>query len=117
MITTNDSRIRVYNGYNMQCKYKGLQNGKFQIKASFSDDGNFIICGSEDKSVYMWSTINSYVPLLSPIGKGYQRDHSSSYEYFNAQEDTVTVAIFAPRKYRSANTFALNFFFCKFIYK
>lgn len=100
MVTTNDSRIRVYNGYQLQCKYKGLRNSRLQIKATYSEDGNFIICGSEDKCTYMWSTTNSYVPFFNPLGKRYQRDRNSSYEGFKASDEIVTVAAFAPRQQR-----------------
>lgn len=99
-MTTNDSRIRVYNGYQLQCKYKGLRNSRLQIKATYSEDGNFIICGSEDKCTYMWSTTNSYVPFFNPLGKRYQRDRNSSYEGFKASDEIVTVAAFAPRQQR-----------------
>ncbi|KAI8374811.1 WD40-repeat-containing domain protein [Blakeslea trispora] len=66
LVTTNDSRIWTIN---MKDKsyvytYKGLQNETMQIKASFSDDGRYIICGSEDGCVYMWCTDQvSYSPF------------------------------------------------------
>lgn len=33
------------------CKFKGLVNDDIQIKASFSDDGKYVISGSEDGQV------------------------------------------------------------------
>ncbi|RUS33345.1 hypothetical protein BC938DRAFT_472074 [Jimgerdemannia flammicorona] len=58
LITSNDSRIRLVNmrDKSWECKYKGLENTSSQIKATFSDDGKYIICGSEDHSVYIWNT-------------------------------------------------------------
>ena len=32
----DDSRIRVYDGYTLACKYKGHKNNNSQIRASFS---------------------------------------------------------------------------------
>lgn len=102
LVTSNDSRIRVYDGYVMRCKYKGHRNRNSQIRASFSPDGNFIVCGSEDDKVYIWSTVNSYVPMINPLYTGFRRDKHSSYERFKAQEEVVTAALFAPEPVRQA---------------
>ncbi|KAI3649489.1 hypothetical protein MP228_005121 [Amoeboaphelidium protococcarum] len=60
MITSNDSRIRVYNlrDKSLFCKYKGLSNYSSQIKATFSDDARYIISGSEDNYAYIWETFS-----------------------------------------------------------
>ncbi|OBZ91050.1 putative WD repeat-containing protein C3H5.08c [Choanephora cucurbitarum] len=66
LVTTNDSRIWMINMKDKSCVYiyKGLQNEAMQIKASFSDDGRYIISGSEDGCVYMWCTDQvSYSPF------------------------------------------------------
>ncbi|ACO63484.1 predicted protein, partial [Micromonas commoda] len=96
LVTSNDSRIRVYDGYTLACKYKGHKNNNSQIRASFSPGAEFIVCGSEDEHVYVWSTVNSFVPSINPIYTGYRRDKHSSYEQFAAQHDIATVALFAP---------------------
>ena len=62
------------------------------------------MCGSEDENVYVWSTINSFVPSINPIYTGYRRDKHSSYESFAAQSDISTVALFAPEEVRRART-------------
>eukprot|EP00899_Mesostigma_viride_P012407 jgi/Mesvir1/21167/Mv08927-RA.1 len=97
LVTSNDSRIRVYERFTLQCKYKGLKNANSQIRASFSTYGDFIISGSEDECVYLWSTANSFVPSINPMYTGYRKDKHVSYEYFNAHDNVVTVAIFAPQ--------------------
>jgi len=101
LITSNDSRIRVYDGYTLRCKYKGHRNQNTQIRASFSPCGAYIVCGSEEEHLFMWSTVNSFVPSINPVYTGYRSDKHSSYEMFAAQEDIVTVALFAPEAVRA----------------
>ncbi|KAF1795524.1 WD40-repeat-containing domain [Phytophthora cactorum] len=82
--------------------YKGLVNGHLQIKGRFSQDGDFVICGSENGSVYVW---NKARYLRSSIVKSSKQDRNASYEFFTAAEPPngiVTVALFAP-----ASTFAM----------
>ena len=49
LVTTNDSRIRLCSlkDYTVERKFKGLSNTSMQIRASFSADGRYVICGSE----------------------------------------------------------------------
>ena len=92
LVTSNDSRIRLYDldDHTLVCKYRGIANSSSQIKASFSNDGTYIISGSEDCDVYMWST--DYHEVLSRKDKmverfsGYRRDRNESYETFNGTE-------------------------------
>ncbi|KAG0163668.1 WD repeat-containing protein 44 [Apophysomyces sp. BC1034] len=58
LITSNDSRVRMYNmkDKSLMFKYKGVENTSMQIKATFSDDGRYIICGSEDGNIFIWGT-------------------------------------------------------------
>ncbi|XP_066933160.1 WD repeat-containing protein 44-like [Clytia hemisphaerica] len=90
LITSNDSRIRLYDlkDHSLYCKYKGLQNESSQIRASFSNDGKLILCGSEDKFVHIWRT-NHDVPNA-------RKDRNEYYESFSAHDAVVTAAIFAP---------------------
>lgn len=40
----------------MRTKYKGHHNRNTQIRSTFSQDGTFLICGSDDGWVYIWTT-------------------------------------------------------------
>jgi WD40 repeat protein len=62
LITSNDSRVRLYDGYTLRSKYKGHSNKSTQIKASFSPKGDYVICGSDDGLAYIWSTKKTAVP-------------------------------------------------------
>ncbi|CCI46596.1 unnamed protein product [Albugo candida] len=98
MVSTNDSRMRLFSvdNYSRVCKYKGLLNDHLQIKGRFSQDGDYVICGSENGNVYIW---NKQTFLSSSLMKSGKHDRNASYEYFCAAESTngiVTVALFAP---------------------
>merc|ERR1711998_689164 len=57
LVSINDSRIRLcdLDDYSVISKVKGAQNESMQIKASLSDDGKYIISGSESGAVYIWN--------------------------------------------------------------
>ena len=98
LITTNDSRIRVYDmeDFSQKLKFKGLMNSDLQIQASFSEDTADVICGSEDCNVYIWSTMKQELNSFSLFG-GSSNGTNQSYEYFKANNSTTTVALFAPK--------------------
>uniref|UniRef100_A0A6A7FQZ5 WD repeat-containing protein 44 n=1 Tax=Hirondellea gigas TaxID=1518452 RepID=A0A6A7FQZ5_9CRUS len=101
LVTTNDSRIRLFDmdDFSLVQKYKGLENGQLQIQASFNADGTSIICGSDDQHVYVWDVLNEYIPSVN--AKIFKKpDRNDSYEYFKAGSEIVTVALFAPNETR-----------------
>lgn len=51
LVTTRDSRVRLYQGPLRVAKYKGVRNRCSRIAASFSPCGTYVICGSDDGSV------------------------------------------------------------------
>nr|CAI5843943.1 unnamed protein product [Callosobruchus analis] len=93
LVTSNDSRIRLYDlrDLNVSCKYKGYVNTSSQIKASFSHDGKYIVSGSENRDIYIWKTNHDYSKFSSV-----RRDRNDFWEAIKTHNATVTCAIFAP---------------------
>lgn len=113
LITTNDSRLRLYQteDYSMVCKYKGLTNDHMQIKATFSEDAAYVISGSENGQVYIWKGAGPQQaggggPGAALAGlanlNGFKKDRNTAYEFFPATEigganpPIVSVALFVP---------------------
>uniref|UniRef100_A0A1B6FDJ7 WD repeat-containing protein 44 n=2 Tax=Proconiini TaxID=565685 RepID=A0A1B6FDJ7_9HEMI len=93
LVTSNDSRIRLYDlrDLNVSCKYKGYANFSSQIKASFSHDGKYIISGSENQCIYIWKTHHDYSKFSSV-----RRDRNDFWEGIKVHNAVVTCAVFAP---------------------
>lgn len=93
LVTSNDSRIRLYDlrDLSLSMKYKGYVNSSSQIKASFSHDYTYIVSGSEDKYVYTWNTYHDLSKFTSV-----RRDRNDFWEGIKAHNAVVTSAIFAP---------------------
>ncbi|TGZ77270.1 WD40 repeat-like protein [Ascodesmis nigricans] len=90
LISSNDSRIRMYHARDksLELKFKGYANTCSQIHATFSDDGKYVISGSEDRRVYVWN-------LSRPDGA--DRKEKRPVEFFEAAHPgMVTVALLAP---------------------
>jgi len=103
LVTTNDSRIRLFNlkshHIKLTTKYKGVKNSKLQIAATFSHDGRYVICGSEDGAMYIWNRNITNRPFVSLNKTTHQK--TKSCEIIRApgsMKDIITVAIFAPPK-------------------
>ncbi|RMX73741.1 hypothetical protein D0869_13299 [Hortaea werneckii] len=92
VVTSNDSRIRIYNfrDKSLELKLRGNENNCSQIRASLSDDGRYIACGSEDRKVYLWS--------LDQV-EGEKRDRTP-VEMFEAHDTITTCVCTAPAKTR-----------------
>ncbi|EKV10659.1 WD repeat protein [Penicillium digitatum Pd1] len=87
LVTSNDSRIRLYDfkDRSLVAKFRGNENTCSQIRATFTNDGRYIICGSEDRRAYVW-----------PIGTVQQDSEKQAVEVFETQSAMVTAAIMAP---------------------
>ncbi|KAG8673917.1 hypothetical protein FPOAC1_007236 [Fusarium poae] len=84
MMTTNDSRIRIYYlvDYGLEYKLEGIRNQSSQIHARFNDSGEYAICGSENDEVHIWH-LNSGEP-------------KEFHERFHTHSEAVTNATMAP---------------------
>ena len=89
-------------------KIKGNKNESFHLRASLSPDFNYVICGSEDGEVYLWSQIESNIVSLStqqstlkilPVKvSNKKKDQINHLEHFTAFEKVpVSAATFAPK--------------------
>lgn len=92
LITSNDSRIRLYDlrSTDLVCKYKGYTNLSSQIRASFSPDGRYICAGSENHCLYLWATSQVGAALTA------RKDRNTSFEAVKAHAAVVTCSVFSP---------------------
>jgi WD40 repeat protein len=94
LISTNDSRLRLFNleDYTQKYKYKGHTAENLPIEASASERLDYIVSGSEDGNVYLWNCICDQTTSAALGGSGkhiatstFQKDDRiKSYEYFSA---------------------------------
>ncbi|XP_039064551.1 WD repeat-containing protein 44-like isoform X1 [Hibiscus syriacus] len=63
MITSADSQVRILNGIDMVCKFRGLHNAGSQVSAAFTLDGMRIVSASEDSNVYVWNYVKQDGPV------------------------------------------------------
>jgi WD repeat-containing protein 44 len=94
MISSNDSRIRVYDFRSkiMEVKFKGHQNYHSQIRGHISDDCRYIACGSEDKRAYVFSVESAEDERKVP----------RPVEFFEANSSITTVVLIAPTATRQS---------------
>ena len=99
MISTNDSRVRVYrlDDFSQVCKYKGLLNKSSQIRATYSEHADYVVCGSEDENTFIWNSVNPHQPGFQ---NAFRKGHNESYEAFHGHQCTVTATIFAKEESR-----------------
>ncbi|PIA41824.1 hypothetical protein AQUCO_02200331v1 [Aquilegia coerulea] len=55
MITSADSKVRIFDGLDVVHKYRGLRKSGSQMSASFTSNGKHIVSVGEDSRVYMWN--------------------------------------------------------------
>jgi WD40 repeat protein len=91
LVTSNDSRIRLYNlrDKSLEMKFKGNANSASQIRASISEDRKHVICGSEDKHVYIWDTRRH---------DNNKEKERLGHERFEAHNEIVSATCFAPQR-------------------
>ncbi|KAJ4372799.1 hypothetical protein N0V86_008165 [Didymella sp. IMI 355093] len=92
LVSSNDSRLRIYNmkDKSLDMKFKGHENNCSQIRAAFVDSSGHIVCGSEDRKAYIWST-------SAPEG---DKKNQRPVEMFEAHDSIATCTVFAPLQTR-----------------
>ncbi|CAO2148049.1 unnamed protein product [Urochloa humidicola] len=111
LVTSADSQIRVFNGITVLQKFKGnpcfflpgFKNTSSQISASYTADGRYVVCASEDSNVYVWRRVPNSVGGVVGGGAGSGGGGggigvraktwltSRSYEYFFCRDVSVAV--------------------------
>ncbi|PHH61600.1 hypothetical protein CDD81_8115 [Ophiocordyceps australis] len=88
LVSSNDSRVRIYSLRTrmLEVKFRGTENQSSQIHARFSDDGRYVISGSEDQRAYIWCTNSPEAEIKD----------KQPYECFVAHPEVVTTALMAP---------------------
>lgn len=113
-ITSNDSRIRIYSIASrcLVSRFKSASylNRSSQIRATTSSDSQFIISGSEDASIHVWSLASNASLLASVLPSSLLKRNksikpakgspdvgdNSTWRSWNAGTGSVRCAIFAP---------------------
>ncbi|CAI8598862.1 unnamed protein product [Vicia faba] len=85
MITSRDSKVRIFEDAELVQTYKGLPMSGSQMSASFTSSGNHIISVGEDSRVYIWN-FNDSGNYFSK-----QRKTDSSCEHFRSKGVTVAI--------------------------
>lgn len=112
-VTSNDSRVRIYSlsSRRLVSRFKSASylNRSSQIRATSSSDAQFIVSGSEDAAIHVWS-LASNAPLLASLFAGIKRNKSikpakgggsdvgdnSTWWSWQAGSGNVRCAVFAP---------------------
>ncbi|KAH7384331.1 WD40-repeat-containing domain protein [Phaeosphaeria sp. MPI-PUGE-AT-0046c] len=92
LISSNDSRLRLYNfkDKSLEMKFRGHENNCSQIRGGFADSSGHVICGSEDRKAYIWST-------TAPEG---EKRNQRPVEIFEAHNSITTCTVIAPMQTR-----------------
>ncbi|KAF9681747.1 hypothetical protein SADUNF_Sadunf05G0034900 [Salix dunnii] len=85
LVTSEDSKVRVFDGVDIVNKFKGLSRSGSQMSASFTSNGRHIISVGEDCRVYVWN----YDGLCTPWSK--HKKSVKSCEYFFSEGVSVAV--------------------------
>ena len=81
IITTNDSRLRLFNIDELlqKVKFKGYKGENLQLKSSLNSTNDRISMGSEDGNIFMWNIEMTHTRRYRRSDKPKQK----AYEYFN----------------------------------
>ncbi|XP_027341530.1 WD repeat-containing protein 44-like isoform X2 [Abrus precatorius] len=85
MITSEDSKIHIFDGIELVQKYRGLPKSGSQMSGSFTPNEKHIISVGEDSHVYIWN----FNELENASSK--QRKSKRACEYFSSKGVTVAI--------------------------
>ncbi|CAL0306652.1 unnamed protein product [Lupinus luteus] len=85
MITSEDSKIRIFDGIKLIHKYKGLPKSGSQMHGSFTSNGKHIISVGEDSHVYIWNHNDTKNASTK------KKKSESSCEYFFSKGVTIAI--------------------------
>ncbi|GAA0142172.1 hypothetical protein LIER_35529 [Lithospermum erythrorhizon] len=88
LITSADSRIRIFDGSELVHKLRGFRNTTSQISASFSPEEKYVLSASEDSHVYIWKRD---VQRNTGALKGKTMINCNSYEHFQCKDVSVAI--------------------------
>ncbi|CAA3033677.1 WD repeat-containing 44 [Olea europaea subsp. europaea] len=100
MITSKDSKIRIFDGCRVVRKYRGLKKSRGQMSASFTSSGRHMLSVGDDSRIYIWNYDNSLIPSSK------QTKSIRSYEHFLVEG--VSVALPWSDTGTEENCFALD---------
>ncbi|XP_043690735.1 WD repeat-containing protein 44 [Telopea speciosissima] len=87
LITSADSRIRIFDGSEIVHKFRGFRNTSSQISASFTTDGKYVVSASEDSQIYVWRRDE-----IKNIGGGKSKKITTrSLEQFHCKDVSVAI--------------------------
>lgn len=98
LVSTNDSRLRLFTENVLRQKYKGHKAEKGPIKATFSHNLVHVVSGSESGQVFIWNSYNTFAPSSKPRK---ETDRNTSYESFMSSSRSgagTYLALFAPQR-------------------
>ncbi|XP_031252605.1 WD repeat-containing protein 44-like [Pistacia vera] len=87
LVTSADSRIRILDGLDLVHKFRGFRNTSSQISASFSLDGKYLVCASEDSQVYVWKREDHRNIVAGKRSKV----STTSHEHFQCKDVSVAI--------------------------
>ena len=109
LASSNDSRVRLFDGLTCVAKLKGHANRHAQLRAAFDGGGSRVVSGSDDGRVVVWTLPPSLAPAAvdaaataatgatsPPAHAPGRRDKCASCDSFVADGGVVTVALFGP---------------------
>ncbi|KAG6721665.1 hypothetical protein I3843_03G123600 [Carya illinoinensis] len=85
MISAEDSKLHIFDGIDIICKYRGLPKSGSQMSASFTSSGKHIVSIGEDSRVYLWNYNGACIP------ESKQTKSVRSCEHFFSEGVTVAI--------------------------